>query len=188
VHVRRQDLARSDVTHVGVLPATVPLRTAIDIAASEDEVAAVVAIDSGLRMRQFTVEAVRAELRGRRHLPTRPKAEVVIGLVDPTSGSVPESMARVLFGRAGLPTPVPQFPIRLGNGRIAYADFAWPEHRLVVEIDGFAWHSSNEALQRDHSRQNQLQLAGWTILRYTAKDIRQRMPSVLDEVRQALGR
>ena len=38
-----------------------------------------------------------------------------------------------------------------------YADIAFPGARLVIELDGFA----------DHERQNALQLAGWTVLRFT---------------------
>jgi hypothetical protein len=187
VRVRRQNLSSTDVMCVGVLPVTVPVRTAVDIASTEHELPATVAIDSALRLRQVTPAEMGAELRSRRYTPGHRRGQAVLDLADPTSGSVPESVARLLFRRAGLPVPCSQYEIALDDGRTARVDFAWPEHRLIVEIDGFAWHSSQNALQRDHSRQNRLTLAGWTVLRYTADDVRHRPEKILAEITEALN-
>lgn len=187
VAVRRQDLGSSDVTTVGVLPLTTPTRTAVDVASTEDGLAATVAIDSALRLQQLTLGALRAELRGRRHLPGHRRARRVAELSDPTSGSVPETVARLLFRRGGLTMPCTQFEIDIGGGRIARVDFAWPERRLVVEIDGFVWHWTSEAVGRDQWRQRRLTLAGWTVLRFTADDVRQSPDDLVAEVREALG-
>jgi very-short-patch-repair endonuclease len=58
---------------------------------------------------------------------------------------------------------------------------------LVVEIDGFAWHSTRDALRRDHIRQRRITLAGWTVLRYTADEVRNDPSTMLAEVAAALG-
>jgi hypothetical protein len=165
----------------------VPARTAIDVAAVEDELAATVAVDSALRLQHVTVEDMRTELRSRRHFRGHRRCASVVKLSDCTSGSVPETVARLVFRRAGLPMPCAQYEISLGEGQIARADFAWPEHRLIVEIDGFAWHASSEALQRDHKRLRRLTLAGWTVLPFTADDVRHRQDELVADVREALG-
>jgi hypothetical protein len=95
-------------------------------------------------------------------------------LADPwwaTSGSVPETQARLLFAAYELPKPLTQFVVRAGGRFIARADFAWPAAKLVVELDGFGPHSGRDAFQRDRRRQNALVNEGWKVLRFTVDDI-----------------
>ena len=44
-------------------------------------------------------------------------------------------------------------------------DFLWREQRLVVEVDGFAYHSTRAAFERDRRRDAALQTAGLRVLR-----------------------
>jgi predicted transcriptional regulator of viral defense system len=46
-------------------------------------------------------------------------------------------------------------------------DFYWPQARLVVEIDGWAFHRSHRAFEDDRDRDAKLQLAGCDVLRFT---------------------
>jgi very-short-patch-repair endonuclease len=43
----------------------------------------------------------------------------------------------------------------------------WSEQRVVVEIDGFAFHSSRAAFERDRIRDAELQALGYRVLRIT---------------------
>jgi very-short-patch-repair endonuclease len=47
-------------------------------------------------------------------------------------------------------------------------DALWPRQRLVVELDGFAFHRSREAFESDRARDADLQLAG-SVIRVTAR-------------------
>lgn len=67
------------------------------------------------------------------------------------------------------------------------ADFAWPEARLLAEIDGYEFHQSLECFIEDRHRQNALVLAGWRVLRFSAADLYKRADEVLEEVRDALA-
>jgi very-short-patch-repair endonuclease len=60
-------------------------------------------------------------------------------------------------------TPRAQYEI--GSYR---ADVEIPEAKVVLESDGFAFHSSNIDMERDHERQNAIQDAGWEVRRYSA--------------------
>jgi Protein of unknown function (DUF559) len=182
----RRALSQAEVTAVGVLPVTTPLRTALDVAAEVELTAAVVAVDSALRQGQVSVGELTAELQRRNFMPGHRSAATAIGLVDPSSGSVPESVARVLFGAAGLPMPISQFDVVCDGRWIARVDFAWPGLRLVVEIDGYRWHSGRTAFQDDRSRQNELELARWTVLRFTADDVRHRPQTLVRTVSRGL--
>jgi hypothetical protein len=184
----RRKLTKAEIAAVGVLPVTSPVRTAIDLAADADVMEAVVAVDSALRLKQVTLAQLRDAAQQRRSMPQSRQVQRVLTLVDPLSGSVPESVARVLFRGSGLPLPETQYEVRSDVGAfIGRVDFAWPDVRLVVEIDGFAWHSSEEAFKSDRDRQNELELAGWMVLRFTAKDVLNQPLKVSATVRAALA-
>ena len=54
---------------------------------------------------------------------------------------------------------------------IGVADVVFAEARLVVEVDGLAYHVTPDRFQRDRHRQNRLIAAGWTVLRFTWRDL-----------------
>ncbi|MGC2236549.1 MAG: DUF559 domain-containing protein [Pyrinomonadaceae bacterium] len=55
--------------------------------------------------------------------------------------------------------------------RIDYAIFG-EEIKIAVELDGFEFHGSRQAFSYDRLRQNDLQAAGWTILRFSYDSVR----------------
>ncbi|UFS97225.1 type IV toxin-antitoxin system AbiEi family antitoxin domain-containing protein [Nocardia huaxiensis] len=50
-------------------------------------------------------------------------------------------------------------------------DFVDTRSRTVIEIDGRTFHSEPDVFCRDRRRQNALQLTGWLVLRYAARDV-----------------
>ena len=46
-------------------------------------------------------------------------------------------------------------------------DFVWRDARLVVEVDGYAYHRSPSAFEADRERDVILAVAGWQVLRFT---------------------
>jgi very-short-patch-repair endonuclease len=69
----------------------------------------------------------------------------------------------------------------------ARLDMAWPSRRLAVEADGRERHDKPEALYRDRRRQNDVELAGWTVLRFTWNDVMRHPNWVVAQVRRALA-
>jgi superfamily II DNA or RNA helicase/very-short-patch-repair endonuclease len=57
------------------------------------------------------------------------------------------------------------------NYRIDYAILG-SEIKIAVELDGFEFHGSRQAFSYDRLRQNDLQAAGWTILRFSYDSVR----------------
>jgi very-short-patch-repair endonuclease len=47
------------------------------------------------------------------------------------------------------------------NNARSRRDFAWPDQRLVVETDGYRYHSSRSAKRRDNRRDRELTALGW---------------------------
>lgn len=149
---------------------------------------AVAAADSALRKRRVTLpELVDAAAQ----LPPalgRPEVRAVVARLDPLSGSVLESLCRLVLEDAELRPFETQRVIRVGKRRIARVDFAWPDERLVVEVDGFAFHADRASYRNDRRRTNELVLAGWRVLRFSWEDVVGSPDVVVDQVRRALGR
>lgn len=68
---------------------------------------------------------------------------------------------------ADLPRPVAQLPVLVGDRRYRL-DLAFPDLRIAIELDGWEAHGSRRAFDRDRARGNDLELAGWTLLRFTS--------------------
>jgi hypothetical protein len=96
---------------------------------------------------------------------------------------MPRSRWRSARSNAGGP---PTLAIRDGAGLIGYGDIVFARARLVIEIDGWAFHSDQERFQRDRSRQNRLVAAGWTVLRFTWSDLKDRPEAFVAAIRTAL--
>jgi very-short-patch-repair endonuclease len=66
-------------------------------------------------------------------------------------------------------------------------DQLWPEQRVVVEADGRETHDTASAFERDRRRDVALQLAGFLVLRFTRRRLREEPGAVLREVAAALA-
>lgn len=74
--------------------------------------------------------------------------------------------------------------VRLRSARI---DFAWPDCRLAVEVDGRAYHSDDNAFEHDRDRRNDLEGAGWMVLNVTWKTLTHAPESVVHRISRALA-
>lgn len=78
-----------------------------------------------------------------------------------------ERRLKALCRAAGLPAS-------RTNARVAgwEVDALWPAQKLVVEIDGFAYHRSRQAFERDRRKDARLQAAGYRVVRITWRRLR----------------
>lgn len=68
---------------------------------------------------------------------------------------------------AGLPRPVQQHQVAVG-ATVYVLDYAYPDARIGIEYDEFAFHRLPSDLDHASHRGNDLALAGWTLLHFTA--------------------
>lgn len=191
--VRGWRISRADLPADAVLEGadgvrmTSPKRTVFDLARVLSVPAAVAAADSALRRELVTATDLVAALQTARGTGSAQQREVA-SLLDPLSGSVLESVLRVTILRSGLTPPATQYWVADGRELFARVDFCWPAQRLIVEADGFAFHSDREAYRRDRERLNRLERLGWRVLRFTWEDVMSRPEYVLASVRACLAR
>jgi very-short-patch-repair endonuclease len=84
---------------------------------------------------------------------------------------------------AGLPEPLTNH--RIGGWE---ADLYWPEHGLVVEIDGYSAHSSPWAFERDRRKDAALAERGLTVQRFSANAVRDELAGTVSWIARALER
>ncbi len=81
-----------------------------------------------------------------------------------------------------------RLPHPLTNTRVAghEVDLFWPANRLIVEVDGFAYHRTRAAFERDRRRDGDLQAAGHRVLRLTWRRITEEPHAVVALIARAL--
>ncbi len=80
--------------------------------------------------------------------------------------------------------PLPQVNARLGTYEV---DFLWPEQRLVVEVDGYAYHGNRAAFERDRERDVALAALGYTVMRVTWRQLVDAPEAIIARIAAALG-
>lgn len=141
---------------------------------------------SVLQRQVLTVGEMRRALHlaGQRH--GSPRAWAILASVGLDARSNAEVRFHELLRRGGVGGWRANVDVRDGDGFIGCVDVLFDEVSLVIEVDGRAYHSGDEAFQRDRERQNRLVRNGYTVLRFTWDDIVRRPDRVLAEVRQML--
>jgi hypothetical protein len=98
-----------------------------------------------------------------------------------TVGRTPQSVLERAFldlvATSGLPEPVGQYPVVRADGRPAFLDFAYPDRRLAIEVDGNCAHATPAQRAADHERANQL--PEWRFVRFTYEDVNERAEYVV---------
>lgn len=76
----------------------------------------------------------------------------------------------------GFGLPVPTRELVFHDVRKWRFDFAWPEHRIALEVDGGAWnrgrHTRGAGFIKDQEKLNEAQMLGWMVLRCVPRDVR----------------
>ena len=150
------------------------------------EPAALALVDRALQQRWLTLEDLVARARARVGLPGAPQLRRIVRKVSGGARSTAERLLHKVFRQAGITGWAANVGITDGAGVIGVVDVAFDRQRLVIEVDGWAFHSTPERFQRDRQRQNRLTAAGWTVLRFTWRDLTERPEYVVETVRRLL--
>ena len=97
-----------------------------------------------------------------------------------------ELLLIALLVEHGLPEPVVHHRVYDGTRFVAEVDLAYPDRKVALEADGRV-HLEEGVRERDLPRQNDLVLAGWTVLRFTYQRFSARPERIVAEVRDAYG-
>lgn len=167
VRVHRSPLEPAERTSVHGIPTTTPARTLLDLAAVLRLSALEQAVSDALRRRLVGRARLGALVAGAHGRPGAGSLRSVLGEAEPSlTRSEAEARLLALVRRSGLPSPVTN--ARVGGFEV---DVLWPRERVVVEVDGFAFHGSRARFEADRRRDANLAARGFRVLRVTWRQI-----------------
>lgn len=176
-------LGADETTTLEGIPVTAPARTLLDLAGRSGEREVEQALAEAYRNRLTNPREVRRLLA--RH-PRRPGTPMLRSLVGRGAGpAFTRSEAELRFSRLvrKAELPAPETNVLISGLEV---DFLWPEARLVVEVDGFAFHASRHAFERDRRRDAALTAAGYRVVRVTWRQLTAGSEAVLVRLAQVL--
>ena len=156
-----------------------PCLTAVDVASSR---AGAICIDQVLRTRTGTLAQMWEALR---LTPGRDGNTMRARLLKESRHepwSEPERALHGLLDAAGIRSWVTNAPV------LSYrVDVLFAASRLVIEVDGWEVHGTRQAFEADRRRRNDIVLAGYRVLNFTARQIRDDPGWVVATIRHALA-
>jgi very-short-patch-repair endonuclease len=168
IHCHRAPLPESDVITVHGLRVTTPARTLLDLSPSMPERALDRLVEEAQVQRLITRDLLLAAIDAGRNRPGVRKLATIVG--DPSEPAFTRSEAErrlvELVRAAGLPQP--RTNVRIAGYEV---DAVWPRHKLIVEVDGWAYHRTQPAFERDRARDGRLLVAGYRTLRITWRQL-----------------
>jgi hypothetical protein len=154
---------------------TSPMRALIDLGAVERVEVVSDSLERGLIDRRYTIASVewaRVEVArpGRRGSGVLKQIldERALG-ADRPDGLLEPRMAQI-FKTFGLPPAIFQFRIVL-DGVARWIDFAYPELKIAIEVDGWNAHATPADMQRNIDKRAALAALGWLVIPFSWSDV-----------------
>jgi very-short-patch-repair endonuclease len=147
---------------------TTPARTLLDLAPSMPERQLDRLVEEVQVQNLATRDDVLRTVAEGANRPGIRKLAAIVGSPDEPAftRSEAERLLVELVRAAGLPRP-------RTNARVAgfEVDAVWPADKLVVEVDGWTYHGTRQAFERDRRRDGRLLVAGYRVLRITWRQL-----------------
>jgi very-short-patch-repair endonuclease len=182
---RVRNLHADDRARCNGFPVTSVARSLLDLAATIDPQRLTRIVEQAERLEildLIAIDSLLARSRGRRGC--RALRAVLVDYL-PSAHDTRTELERKLLALcrdAGL--PLPHLNVIVEGFEV---DMAWPEHRLVVELDSFEFHRTRAAFERDRARDIALKLAGWDSIRITHRRLSREPRAAIEELRALLG-
>jgi very-short-patch-repair endonuclease len=161
----RRTVPAADRTVVKGIRVTTPVPSVLDAAVGLGLVGGAALFDTALQRRRVTLDGLR---HGRLRRSGRPGARLLdrlMALADGGAVSEAERLTHEHLAAGAIVGWVANLPLEVrGFGR-AVVDIAFPEQKVIVEIDGWAYHRGRRAFLLDGPRQTALTAAGWVVVR-----------------------
>jgi hypothetical protein len=158
------------------VPITSAARTVVDLASELPFKDAVVLADSALRLGRVSLRQLREVLGDCSGWPGMRAAQDVVAFADKKSGSVLESVSRVVFREQGIPPPQTQVAIGDEWEQYGLVDFLWEKYGVIGEADGLGKYEADgrrstwEKVREEKRREERLFDAGYEVVRWGWED------------------
>ena len=95
---------------------------------------------------------------------------------------------RKLARARGLPQPQCNTSLAAHGHKPHEVDCCFPTHRLVIETDGWETHRTRQAFEDDRAKDAALTAAGYTVVRFTWRQLRDDPQTVADRLKAIMRR
>ena len=184
IRTHRIALRPDEVTKEHGIPVTTPARTLLDLAG----VVPPHQLERAMHRAEYrrlgsplSLDALLARYPGRRGTAAMRRILATRNIGSNLTRSELEAEFLALVDAHRLPRPRTNQSIDLAD-RAVEADAVWPEHRLIVELDGHAAHTTRRAFEADRARDRRLQAQGWRVARITSRQLHQDGPAITAEL------
>jgi len=162
VRCRQAYIRSDDITFIGGVHTTTPLRTASDLLRRLYRPYALAAADAFVRAGLVNDLELLEYVHRLKGYPGIVQARSLSVVVDPLAQYPGESWHRLRILDAGFPPPELQFEVVDSLGRRRFLDHAYPEVKVGSEYDGREFHTADEHVLHDMARREFLtQAHGW---------------------------
>jgi hypothetical protein len=184
IEVHRLQLHPDDVTERDGIPVTSVARTLFDLAETLPPRQLERVFDKAEQLQVFdlrAIERVRDRCHGRHALAS------LDALLSEYQGPLPtrselERLCLDLLRENGMPVPV--LNVTVAGIEV---DMVWQAQQVVLELDGYRYHRSRKAFERDRERHNVLQLTGYRVYRVTYRRLQNHAAEVIADLLDLLA-
>lgn len=183
----QRDVPPRDTTRHRGLRVTITAATVLDAAAVLGEVEGARLMDRALQERRVNLATLRREQAARRGRPGVRLTARLLALAEGGAVSEAERRTHTLLTGAGITGWEANGPVEVpGFGR-AEGDLVFRREKVLLEVDGWAYHRGQRAFLLDGPRQNALAAAGWIVLRTHWFELTEQPEVFLDTLRRVLA-
>ena len=159
-----------DTTHHEGIPITSVSRTLLDLAATARPSELERALAQAERLQLYDHRATEGTIaRANGHRGTQILAQATSRTPKWTQNEW-EAEFLDLIREAGLPEPETNDALYVPDYGHCEPDYHWPQHRVIVETDGFETHGTRHAFRNDRAKDAALTAYGYRVLRFTRDD------------------
>ena len=181
IRIHTATLHPQDITRRHHIPVTSAARTLLDLAATTTPNELDRALNEARLQHRVSSHSLNEQFSRYPHHRGTAALREAIPQEPKLTRSEAERLMLDLIRKARLPTP--EANVRIGGYEV---DLVWREARLIAEIDGYAFHSSRRSFERDRRKDRDLQALGYTVLRFTWRELTAEPEAVVAAITRAL--
>jgi hypothetical protein len=180
-----RSLHPADVDQHDGIPTTSIPRLLLDLAATEPRRRLERAYEAAERERVLDTRAVRELIeRSHGHRGRRPLIAISAAVSEPPHHTRSELEERFLALMREASIPEPSVNAWVEGYEV---DMLWRAEKVIVELDGWEFHRTRGAFERDRARDVRLQLAGYRLLRFTWRQLETEPEVLIAAVQEMVG-
>ena len=190
ITVHEAVLAPDETTTRGSIPTTTAARTLLDLASVLTPLDLERAVHDAERLQLADTTPLQTLLTRYPRRPGTPALKRLLAdhaLGDDVTDSELEDAFLAFLDERSLPRPQLNRWLTVGTDRIR-ADALYPNHHLIVELDGRRTHRTTQAFERDRTRDRRLKVLGWDVIRITWRELHINRVQLAEDLRALLAR